>query len=332
MKKIGLLFLILASVFVLTACDDEPEMGPYNEGVYFAIDQQSKISVHIVVGSDGKISNILFDKQYGNTTLNTLGDEYELSSGNSWKEEANYLASSLLLDQGWSNIELVVADITGLNSLTAPDYFITIDYEQSPENISFVTIPMDGFVLSWNKAIAKASNDNTGVVLGVPTSDEWLTANMPPYKYKDGIYYADDEFYGYFIRLIIEDGFIVDVTFDAITAVNTRIAINNNGTPDDPSDDIPYAEIISMTTKLSLADELIVLSGKPWYEFAELFRDAIIDKQTWDPNWQTYIVSSHEYFDLTDQYTADDVAGVTIGVEGFRSTFEDAISQAIIEE
>ncbi|XMB73101.1 hypothetical protein RJI07_04100 [Mycoplasmatota bacterium WC30] len=330
MKHVFVTFLILIGSVFLIACDSENgDTGLYNEGVYYAVDPQTHMSAHIVVNDMGFIENVIFDQPYKLSTLNTLGDNYELVSGHSWKDEATYLAAYLVYNQGWEDIVLDVTDITGMNTVNVPDYFAEINYGASNDDLDYITIPVDGFVLSWNLAIAEASNSNVGVVTDVPTSEEWLEANQPPYEYIDGIYYGADEDHGYIVRVVVENGFIIDVVFDAITAVNTRIVWNNNGTPSDESDDFPQVELVSMTTKQALQDGLVLISGTPWHLEAELMKFAILDKQTWDPNWLFSVAGAHEYFNFTDSVTIDGVAGVTLAIEGFRSTFEEAIAKAI---
>jgi len=334
MKHIFITLLVLIGSIFLTACDsNNQETGSYNEGVYYAVDSQTHVSVHIVINDMGVIEHVLFDQPFKLTTLNTLGDDYKLVSGNSWKDEATYLAAYLVYNQGWEGIVLDVTDVTGMNTVNVPDYFSEINYGASDNSLEdYITIPVDGFVLSWNLAIAEASNTNVGVVSDVPTSDEWLEANQPPYDYIDGIYYGADEDHGYIVRVVVENGFITDVVFDAITAVTTRIVWNNNGTPSDESDDFPEVELVSMTTKQALQEGLVLVSGTPWHIEAELMKHAILDKQTWDPDWLYSISGPHEYFNFTDPITIDGVAGVTLAVEGFRSTFEDAIAKAIPTE
>ncbi|MCK4552316.1 MAG: hypothetical protein KAU02_05300 [Tenericutes bacterium] len=332
MKRIYILIVIIFSMVSIISCNENSETGLYREGVYYAVDQQTMVSAYIGIDETGNIESVLFDKQYENTTLYTLGDDYELESGHSWRNEAHYLASYLVLNQGWDDITLRVTDITDMTALNAPDYFIEINYDLSPDDLDYITIPVDGFVLAWNLAISQASNDDVGVVLGVPTSEEWLEANKPPYNYIDGTYYAADRAHGYITRVVVEHGYIVDVVFDAITAVNTRIVWDDNNTPGDTSDDVPQVELVSMTTKQALQDDLVLVSGIPWYVEAELMRDAIIDKQTWDENWAIIVAGSHEYFNFTDEITVDGVAGVTLAIEGFRSVFEEAIEQAIPSE
>ena len=325
-----MMLMFLTGFAFLVSCN-QSQTGTYIPGVYYAVDEQSRVSAYINVNQDGAIDNVLFDKPYKLTTMNVMGDDYELPSGHSWKDEATYLASYLVINQGWGDIKLDVTDISGMNSMNVPDYFAIIDYQASPSGLSYFSMPVDGFVLSWNLAITEASNNNQGIFEGVPSSSEWLLANKPPYTYVDGVYYGANEEHGYFVRVEIEDGYITDVLFDAITAVNSRIVWNNNGTPNDVSDDYQMVEIISMTTKQTLREEMILISGTAWFVQADKMRAAIIDKQTWDQNWQYFESTGHEYFDFTDSITIDGVAGVTMAVEGFRMTFEEAIAKAILD-
>ncbi len=331
MRKIGLSLILAFVALFVTGCGLSEVTGPYTQGTYFAIDQQSQVMAYVVIDEHGAIADVLFDAVYGNTTLNTMGEDYLLDSGNSWKLEARRLANYLVDHQGWDGIAFDVLDITGLNASTVPDECITIDYEESANDVPLLSFSIDGFVLSWNGAVAQASTTNEGVVSGVPTSAAWLAAHLPPFTYVDGVYYGADESHGYIVRVEIENGFITQVVFDAITAVNARIVWNDNGTPANEDDDFPEIELVSMTTKQALGDSLVLVSGSTWRSEADLMEAAILRHQAWNADWQFDVLSGHEYFDFTDDITIDGVAGVTMAVEGFRSTFEDAISQAIAD-
>lgn len=332
MKKILMVILIFLPSIFLVSCDQgQGVTGDFVEGTYYAVDYQTSVSCHVVVDETGSISSVLFDQAYQNTSLYTLGDAYILESGNSWRDEAHYLSEYIVRNQGWKDITLETIDITGMTALTAPDNLIEINYDLSDDDIAYVTLDIDGLALSWNEAIKQASTTNVGVIENIPTSLDWLEANKPPYEYMDGIYYGADTDHGYIARIEIENGYIVDVVFDAITAVNTRIIWNDNNTPADTSDDYPEIEIVSMSTKQAFEDDLLLVSGTPWREEAEKMSDAIIDKQCWDDSWMYVVSGSHEYFDFTDQNTIDAVAGVTLSIEGFRQPFLEAIEKAIVE-
>lgn len=331
MRKITLLFALVMTLIALVACESVERTGPYVEGTYFAIDPQTQVMVYIVVDEGGSIADVLFDAVYKNTTLNTLGNDYLLGNGNSWKLEATRLANYLIDHQGWEGVAFNVADIVGTNALTVPDRLITIDYAESDADVPLLSVALDGFVLAWNEAIARASASDEGVVPGVPSSAAWLEVHKPPYTYVDGVYYGADESHGYIVRVEIEDGYITEVVFDAITAVNATIVWNDNGTPADEADDYPEIELVSMTTKQALGDDLVLVSGSIWHEQADLMEAAILKAQTWNADWAFDVLSGHEYFDMTDDVTIDAVAGVTLAVEGFRATFEEAIAQAIAD-
>jgi hypothetical protein len=68
-------------------------------------------------------------------------------------------------------------------------------------------------------------------------------------------------------------------------------------------------------------------ANQEWYEQANELAAAIIEAQGWNDAW-AIIVGDHDKFDPTDQEVIDDVAGVTIGVEGFFDALEDALTQA----
>lgn len=331
MKKLMTSLVFVFGIIFMSGCEITELNGPYFQGTYYAMDLQTQITAFIVINEQGTIEDVLFDAFYNGTTMNTLDEDYLLDSGKSWKDEAEELADYLVSHQGWTGIELVISDISGLTSVSVPDHFISVDLDNSSEDIPDISIPLDGFVLSWNIAIAKASMTDEGVIPNVPTSEEWLEANKPPFDYLDGTYYGSDESHGYIVRVEIHNGFITDVVFDAITAVNTRIVWNDNGTPADESDDFPEVELVSMTTKQAIGDALVMVSGIAWRVEAEMMEAAILRAQAWDPNWLFDESTGHEYFDFDDSFTLDSVAGVTLAIEGFRATFEEAINQARLE-
>jgi len=319
-----------------------PKVGPYTPGTYFAVDPQTQYTTSIVVGANGAIESVVFDALYHGTTKNTLDAAYTLGSGVTWKSEADLLAAYVLANQGWGEIVLDVTDITGMNALTAPNHFIrldretTIDPETSPDAVAGVSIGAEGFVLSWNLAIAMATEAGTlGVIPNVPTSDEWVAAHAPAFNYVDGQYFGMDEDSGYSALVTIEGGVIVDVFFDAIR-LTTHIEydvpfVNNNGTKTDLTDDFDDVKDVivvdAMTTKQALQEAYTLGSGITWAAEADELAEAIIDAQEWSDAW-LIISGSKELFDMTDTTTADAVGGVTIGLEGFMIAFEEAMEQA----
>jgi rhodanese-related sulfurtransferase len=308
---------------------NRPAKGDYTPGTYFAVDPTTQYTATIVVGVNGAIEDVVFDAMYNGTTKNTLDAAYTLGSGTTWKAEAEMLADYIVANQGWGDIVLDVTDLTGLNYLTVPHHAIYLDTDASPDDVAGVSIGAEGFVLAWNLAIAQASSNGTGLVENVPTAQEWADAHAPAFDYVDGTYFGMDEDSGYNVKVVVEDGLIVDVYFDALRAT-VEIQTNDNGTPADPSDDYDEAVVVSWTTKQVLQEGYTLGSGVTWAAEADELAAAIIDAQQWDPSWVVVagVDGGHDTFDMTDTDTADAVGGVTIGIEGFIEAFEEAIAQA----
>ena len=306
-------------------------VGPYTPGTYFAVDPQTQYTTQLVIGANGAIASVVFDAMYHGTTKNALGDAYTLASGITWKAEAEELAAYIVANQGWGEIILDVTDITGMTALDAPHHFIEIDHTGTVDAVAGVSIGSEGFVLSWNLAIEMATTAGTvGLVPNVPTSQEWQDAHLPGFTYNDGVYFGMDEAHGYSVKVTIVDGFIIDVYFDAITAIESSIVVNDNDTPADPSDDFDEVVITSMTTKQTLGDDynMVTYGGanQEWYMQANELGAAIVDAQQWVPEW---VITVDGDFDMTDTDTLDAVGGVTIGIEGFEVAYEEAIAQAV---
>jgi len=307
------------STFVL----DHPASGMYTPGTYFAVDPTTQYTTTIVVGEGGAIVDVVFDAMYHGTTKNTLDTGYTLGSGITWKTEAAELAAYVLANQGWGEIILDVTDISGLDYYTVPHHFIEIDHTGAVDAVAGVSIGVEGFVLSWNLAIAQAGGT---AIAGVPTSQEWTDAHNSPYDLIDGVYFGDSDG-GYTAMVTIMDSMIVDVYFDAVRVVAT---INNNGTPADDTDD--FIEYSTFSTKQALGEAYMLASGFTWAAEADELAAAIVDNGEWNPDWVIIpgaTSADHDKFDMTDTATADAVGGVTIGIEGFVDAFEEALAKAV---
>jgi rhodanese-related sulfurtransferase len=336
-----------------------PAVGPYTPGTYFAVDPTTQYTATIVVGANGAIEDVVFDAMYHGTTKNTLDTAYTLGSGVTWKAEAAELAAYIVANQGWGEIILDVTDITGMNDLTVPHHAIEINHDGAVDAVAGVTIGAEGFVLAWNLAIAQATTAGTeGLVADVFTSEEWAAAHAPAFDYEDGVYFGDTAD-GYTAKVVVEDGFITSVYFDALrvkytTAINYDVVIPavlctaddvTNGVLDLNGDacvldaviEAEYTEdqvevtYTTFSTKQALQDAYTLGSGITWSVEANEMADAIVDAQQWDPAWVIILGTDggHDKFDMTDTTTADAVGGVTIGMEGFKEAFEEAIAQAV---
>lgn len=334
---------------------NHPMSGSFTPGTYFAVDPTTQYTATIVVGAGGYIEDVVFDAMYHGTTKNTLGAGYTLGSGVTWQAEAAELAAYVQANQGWGEIILDVTDITGMNMLTAPHHFIEINHDGAVDAVSGVTIGAEGFVLAWNLAIEMAGGT---AIADIPTSDEWAAAHAPAYVYNDGVFFGDTDA-GYTARVTIEDGVITDVYFDALNVrTSTEIVYDveipavlcdaddvTAGTLDAAGaacvlDAVKVASYLedqvtvtytTFSTKQALQEGYTLASGITWAAEADELAAAIVDMQQWDPLWVIIpgVDGGHDDFDMTDTYTVDAVGGVTIGMEGFYESFEEAITKAI---
>ena len=90
----------------------------------------------------------------------------------------------------------------------------------------------------------------------------------------------------------------------------------------------------SETTKQVLQEDYTLASGFTWASEADELAAAIIDAQEWSADWDIILSTTggHDYFDAEDAEVIDAVAGVTIGIEGFKVAFDEAMDQAVPTE
>ncbi|MDC0558926.1 hypothetical protein OAO42_00790 [Candidatus Izimaplasma bacterium] len=335
MKKLLLLVAALIVTFALTACGSSEVSGDYTPGTYFGVDTLSGYTVVIVINEEGGIENVVFDAQYHGSTKNVLDTDYTLGSGNTWKSEAEALAAFVVENQGWDGIALTeTAYDATWTALTVPHHIIDIDVDNSPDAVAGVTIGAEGFVFAWNAAIAQASTTNLGVVDTAVTAANWATAHEPAFDYTDGVYFGMDEAHGYYATVTVVDGFIVNVFFDALYDV--FVVCEVDGVEDalisknDCIADPLGVPVWSETTKQVLQEDYTLGSGVTWAAEADELAAAIVDAQEWSAAWDIILSTTggHDKFDVEDQDVIDAVAGVTIGIEGFKVAFEEAIGQA----
>ncbi len=137
--------------------------------------------------------------------------------------------------------------------------------------------------------------------------------------YTPGTYFGFDPAGLYTATVIIgQGGGITSVFFDAVTCSTDS---NDDGTNDS-----------DCTTKQILGDayNMVTYGGanQEWYKQANELAAAIVAAQGWDVDWDMQVDGNHEKFVVTDAEVIDDVAGVTIGVEGFLTALEDCLDQA----
>ncbi|MBU1020219.1 MAG: hypothetical protein KJ847_03320 [Firmicutes bacterium] len=278
--------------------------------------------VTIVIGQGGGITEVLFDALYGTSTKNVLGDAYTLGSGVSWASEAKLLADYIVANQGWDGITLTETDFTGKTMINVPSHFLRINQDESNDGVAGVTIGAEGFVLAWNAAIGQASETGLGLVVTNQTAADWAAAHAPIVAYTNGTFYGYDN--GYSALITISGNKIVSVYLDAIhckdlsdpadgikETCNSKRSYevadyamnydkNDNGTPEDPSDDI-------YTLKDGKLD---------WWGQANALGAAIVKAQEW-----AWIL-------VDGDFDVDGVAGVTVGADNWRLAVEEALAQA----
>jgi|GEM_PF-880588 rhodanese-related sulfurtransferase len=309
--------------------------GPYTPGVYYGVDPVSGYVATVVINDNGGIGYVFFDAIVGNTTKQTLGYNYgmaSISGGMEWFEHANMLADYIVDNQGWDGILLLETPYDeSWNALNVPHHIIEFDAENNPDSVAGVTIGVEGFIYAWNDAIAQASDADLGIITTIVTNDKWAAAHENAFNYLDGVYFGLDEEDGYLAKVTIEDGFIVDVFFDALYDIyigcDNGSVIDEAITQEDCVD--PNVAVFATTTKQVLQDGYTLASGFTWAFEANELASAIIKYQEWRDAWTMIDDGGHLQFDQSVSAVADDVAGVTISVEGFKAAWDEAISQAI---
>jgi len=299
--------------------------GDFTPGTYFGYDPVGGYQTTVVIGPSGGIVNVIFDAVNGDSTKQNDGFDYGMvaygGAAYEWFQHADMLADYVVANQGWGEIVLDEADLTGLNALTVGHHFLTINHDVEIDAIAGVTIGAEGFVLSWNSAIAQASSTDLAVVATTQTPAEWAAAHAAPYTYTDGTYLGMDEASGYSAVVTIEGGMITDVFFDAIVVTTTIVVDPLEVDPDE-------VEVTNYTTKQVLGFDYNMAAYSAatleWFEQANLLGSSIVDSQMWAADWT--IVEGN--FDGL----VDAVAGVTIGVDSFKLAFDEALLQAVPAE
>jgi len=314
--------------------------GDYTPGTYYGYDPVGMYMVTVVINAQGGIGGVYFDAIYGNDTKQNLGYDYgmKLYGGATyeWFEQADMLAAYIVQNQGWGDIVLTQETFdASWNALTVPHHVIEFDEANMPDSVAGVSVGAEGFVYAWNAAIGQASDNSLGEITTTITPAEWASAHGPAFPYNDGVFFGLDEDSGYNVKVTIENGFIVDIFFDAIYTHTVDAYCEVNGIRDDLQTeaecidvDEVWVTVDETTTKQVLGEEYMLVSGFTWAEEADELAQAIIDYQEWRTEWTMIIDGSHEKFDQTVTEVQDDVAGVTIGVEGFYIAWLEAIGQA----
>ena len=135
-----------------------------------------------------------------------------------------------------------------------------------------------------------------------------------PGNYTPGVYFGSSDSLYTAVLVINNSGGIQSVFFDAVTCLTDA--------------DLDGTKESDCTTKQTLGFDYNMVTYSTatleWFEQADELAAAIVLAQGWSVDWA--VVTEH--FDPTDQEVIDDVAGVTIGIDGFLEAYEDALDQA----
>ena len=178
-----------------------------------------------------------------------------------------------------------------------------------------------GYVMAALESLGYTNVVNVGGI-GSYTGDN-LVAGDGEYKnevsvlgsYTPGIYFGFDVSNQTTSVVVIgQAGGITSVFFDAVSC-----------STDTDADGIKDSDC---TTKQILGDayNMVTYGGanQEWYLQANELAAAIVAAQGWDDDWEI----AADKFVVTDPEVIDDVAGVTIGIDGFLTSLEDALTQA----
>ena len=169
------------------------------------------------------------------------------------------------------------------------------------------TEDLDNQIADLEEQVAELQQENTDLEALLPGTGE----------YTPGTYFSFDNESGASALVVIdENGYIASVFFDEL---RIRTAI------DEVTGEVVFT---TYSTKQALQEDYTLASGYTWAEEADELAEAIVANQGWNADWDTYVDGDSLKFDLEDQDVIDAVSGVTIGIDGFKTTFEDAISQA----
>ncbi len=173
---LSLLFLTI-SLFIFAGCTKVGE-GLYNEGTYYAYDEETGYSVVVYVDNTGSIASVFFDAVYAAncaqrgvldntctiTTKQALGDDYNMrvaSPINSeWYEQVNTFAAKVVTEQNLDWLEFKYRERGADDKYT----FTTVQPEGQEEDdkvftdsVAGVTIIVDNLSRLVNNALNLAS-------------------------------------------------------------------------------------------------------------------------------------------------------------------------------
>ena len=144
MKKLGILFVVVVAIFVITGCE---KVKKYKEGEYVGSvvdtynNENNIATAKIEINSKGKIESVYLDTTYQGTTKKQLKDDYNMKKFNSsaageWYEQVEKLENAIVENQGID--------------------FIKLDNDGKTDAVSGCTIKIDALYKALNMAIEKA--------------------------------------------------------------------------------------------------------------------------------------------------------------------------------
>ena len=342
MKKVLILFTLVLSLFALTACsgtevaDLEAELATAEAALAAAEGDITALEADVAAAEAALAATVLptipttlvladanFDDFLGRPDVQYVDlrnfDE-KLKSGYVQGFESipyfQYLAAAEILTKNADNWTFAAANLKDANALkelfdmdkaiflmcgsgTRAEYVL-----EALESLGYENVYNVGGFADYS-GDAKVLGDGSFAI----DFDTQTVGSFTP-----GTYFGNDPVGGYMATVIInEKGGIGSVTFDAVQG---------------------------MTTKQNLGDAYGMKNRGAtyeWYEHANMLSDYIVENQGWgvieltetafSALW-TALSVPHHIIEFDADNNPDDVAGVTIGAEGFVLAWNDAIGQA----
>jgi hypothetical protein len=176
MKKIIVFSSIILALILITGCT---KVGKYQEGTYYAFDEETQYMVTMYVNEKGVIKSVLFDAIYptGCATRNVLddtcklitkqalGDAYNMKAsskiGKEWYEQVNTFAEKVIKEQGinWVKFKYRV-EVDNAYQFTAEQPTGASETDKTyTDSVSGVTIHVDNLHRLISDVLEQAKNE-----------------------------------------------------------------------------------------------------------------------------------------------------------------------------
>lgn len=144
MKKLGILFVAVIAIFVVSGCE---KVTKYKEGEYVGSvvdtynNENNVATAKVTINSKGKIESVYLDTTYQGSTKKTLGDDYNMKKFNSsaageWYEQVEKLEKAIVENNGVS--------------------FLNLNDDGKTDAVSGCTIKIDALIKAVEDALSKA--------------------------------------------------------------------------------------------------------------------------------------------------------------------------------